>query len=706
METKKTINTLNKNFGIILYFLYILGFLAFGKILSAQLFAREKVTSDDFSKEQIIEATRGSILACDGRPLAISIPFFEIRMDCSTIKDDIFNKNIDALSKELSKLFGDKSSSVYKKEIKAARKKGNKYKKIGNRNIDFDELERIKSFPIYKEGKFEGGLIIEQKDIRTYPYGSLAYRTIGYTNAVDGGVGIEKSYNYKLKGTPGHRHMQRQLGGNWIPVNENEEIPAIDGIDIQTTIDISIQETAEAALKEQLELKDVLEGGTAIVMETSTGAIRAIANMHKDKHGNFKESFNYAIGYASDPGSTLKLASLISLIEDGYVNLDTPVDGGDGKWVYYKKIISDTHTGGYGMLNVQKAFEKSSNVCFAKLMVNYYENHPEDYVNRLYDMKLAEKFGLEIEGEGICTIWTPNDKKIWSKLSLPQMGIGYEVLITPLHTLTFYNAIANNGKMMKPYFIENFQKNGNIIREFDSHVLSGSICSKKTVKEVKKALRGVVANGTAKKINDERYEISGKTGTAQRLLENNKYIDSNGFKKYQASFAGFFPSDNPKYTCVVVIYSGKTRGNIYGGSWAAPVFKKISDHIYATHPKWESPLTSQNLKPKDNPSIASGRSDKTKTALNYLKTNSNINIKNEGWLSCSINNNNLEITELRNDSKVVPNTMNMGLRDALYLLENEGYTVKVKGSGRVVNQIPSAGSFLNEKGLVTIELDN
>jgi len=349
----------------------------------------------------------------------------------------------------------------------------------------------------------------------------------------------------------------------------------------------------------------VFEGATAIVMEVETGAIRAITNMKKMANGEFDESFNYAIGQATEPGSTFKLATLVALIEDGFVTLDTPVDAGNGKWQYSTKVFTDVTKGGYGLIDVRKAFEKSSNVAFAKLAVEYYSNNEKKYVDRLHNMKIGEKFGLDIMGEGRSIIHSPGDVS-WSKLTLPMMAMGYASLLTPLHTLAFYNAIANRGKMMKPFFVERLEKHGVAEKEFKPQEMSGSICSESTIKAVHEALRGVVEHGTAKSINDPRYKISGKTGTAQIAFDG-RYIDSQGYRKHQASFAGFFPSDNPKYTAVVVLYTNKTRANFYGGSWAAPVFKQIADRIYANNPQWSAPVQGKGKRNPDNPAYYVGK---------------------------------------------------------------------------------------------------
>ncbi len=702
MRTEDIIKSIRGKSRVLFYCFWIVVLIVILRVGYILLFSENKVSSENYTTESVIEASRGSILARDGRPLVISIPRFEIRFDYSPVNDSIFNSNVSALSRELSRLFRDKSEQAYRKEILAAKKAENKYKKLGNRDISYSELERLKQFPIFREKGFRGGLVTVQKEKRTRPFHPLADRTLGYINSVGEGAGIELSYNHILRGIDGKRTMTYQPG-NWLQLDPKEEVQPQDGYDIQTTLDIDIQEAADKALREQLARRPILEGGTAIVMETETGAIRAMVNLKKDKNGEFTESYNYAIAEASDPGSTLKLAALISLLEDGHVNLDDEIDGEDGTWTYYRKVFSDTREGGYGIMSVKDAFALSSNVAFAKMMTEHYEDNPDEYVSRLYDFKLGERLNLDISGEGYTTIWTPDDKP-WSMVSLPQMGLGYEVLITPMHTLTYYNAVANQGKMVKPYFIENTQKNGIIDQEFHSKTISGSICSKKTIREVTEALEEVVNNGTAENIKDDRYRIAGKTGTAQILNEEKRYVDAKGYKKFQASFAGFFPADDPKYSCIVVIYSGKTRGNVYGSTWAAPVFKKISDHIYITHPEWKTPISGKGMVAFDNPNIASGRSDVTKTALNYLETKNVFNLDEGLWINSSKKDDQTSIVSLENEAGVVPNLMNMGLRDALYMIENKGYKANVKGSGRVVSQEPKAGTMLRENSEITIVL--
>ena len=657
-----------KRIYVIYTVLIILAVSVMWKIAYTQFFADIEITDIGMSfRQEEIEANRGAILARDGRPLSVSVPYFQIRIDCLASADSVFNKHVAGLAKELSQFFKDKSNSAYESDLKKARLQGKRYKTIGNRLVDYSEMLIIKQFPLFNLGVNRGGFIAEKRNRRNTPYGRLAYRTIGFINTQGVGVGIEGSYDYYLKGIPGSQTVQRMLGEEWVPVNSEDITQPRDGYDIQTTIDIDIQESVENALREQLAQANVFEGATAIVMDVKSGAIRAIANMKRDGNNGFDESYNYAIGHATEPGSTFKLATLVALIEDGLVKLDTPVDAENGRWSYKGTLFSDVGSGGYGKIDVLTAFEKSSNVAFAKLATEYYAGNEKRYVDRIMNMKLNERFNLDIMGEARAVMYTPSDP-LWSSNSLPMMAMGYFSLITPLHTLTFYNAIANNGKMVKPYFIENLQRNGIIEKNFPPQQISGSICSKKTIEAVHEALRGVVEKGTAKAIDDKRYQISGKTGTAQIAFDG-KYKDADGNRKHQASFAGFFPSDNPKYSVIVVLYTNKTKADFYGGSWAAPVFKKIADKIYATSPEWQEPVKAERSTP--TPSYILAKAD---------------------------------IDGLANNS--VPDVTDMGLRDALYLLENMGYKVKFSGRGVIVGQSPESGAELGRGGLIELQLSD
>ena len=699
------INGIFKKMALIYKLFALIALAVVGKIAYMQFIAPTDTTAVDIAyREETIEAIRGDIMARDGRPMATSVPYYQIRMDCVVPNEDTFKKYIDDLSVSLAEFFKNKSAKKYKEELAKARKDGKRYKALGNRLVDYTELAQIKKFPILKLGANRGGIIVEQKYRRNNPYGRLAYRTIGFINTEGVGVGIEGSCDYYLKGTPGKQTIQKMLGGEWRPVTGVEGVAPKDGYDILTTIDIEIQEAAEKALREQLAKGMGIEGGTAIVMEVATGAVRAIANMKK-MGDSYDESYNYGIGDATEPGSVFKLMTLVSLLEDGYVTLEDPIDGGNGKWSYGGHTYSDTHA--YGMMDVKTALAKSSNVAFAKLAVTYYEGKEQQYVDRLNSMKVGERFNLDIQGEGRASIYGPSDA-MWSRSSLSSMAIGYATLLTPLHTLAFYNAIANDGKMMKPYFIENYQENGEIVKNFGPQVMSGSICSKETAREARRALRHVVEIGTGRFMNNSKFKIAGKTGTSRIAFGGKIGYEKNGFRRYQASFAGFYPADNPKYSAIVVLYSGETRGNFYGGSWAGPVFKQIADHIYSTSSNWE-PVLAGNSKNVPAPEVAAGRLDAQSKVLAELGvefTKVDINERNmSGWAKFSKDTSgNLAATNFSTDNDSLANVVNMGLKDAVYLLENSGYKVQFEGYGKVVAQEPAPGSKLPEGSTVILKL--
>ena len=707
-------NDIFKRLAVVYKVFCVIAIVVIIRIVYLQYISPTEVQAEDISyREEVTEANRGDILARDGKPLAISVPYYEVRMDCVVANKDTFNKYIDALSKELAKFYKHKSAAAYKKELVKARENGKRYQALGNRLVDYSELEQIKKFPIIKLGANRGGLIVNRKYKRNNPYGRLAYRTIGFINTEGVGVGIEGSCDYYLKGEPGKQILQKMLGGEWRPLNSDQTILPRDGYDIKTTIDIGIQEVAEKALREQLSKGNNVEGATAIVMEVKSGAIRAIANMKKGENGGYDESYNYAIGDATEPGSVFKLVTLISLLEDRYVTLDTPVDGENGRWNYGGHTYTDTKIGGYGMLNVKSAFAKSSNVCFAKLAAKYYGANEKKYTDRIQSMKIGEKYNLDIQGEARSTIYTPNDVNMWSKTSLTSMSIGYATLITPLHTLTFYNSIANNGKMMKPYFIDSYSLNGEVVQEFPPQVLSGSICSESTVKAAQEALRYVVTYGTGKFLNNDNYQIAGKTGTA-RMSYGGKYgYEKNGYRRYQASFSGYFPADNPKYTALVILYSGDTRGNFYGGSQAGPVFRQIADYIYSTSPDWKSPLESSKSSSMTTeaglPNISSGRKSASLAVLNELDMAGKVvNIRgneNSGWVNYTKDSINIIASNFSTSIDSLMDVKNMGLKDAIYILENSGYKVKYNGYGKIVGQTPTAGSKVSKGAVINLQLE-
>ena len=705
MDSSNGTNRIFLRFFIVYAVFLALGCIAVFGIVKEQFLTKDKVTADDLYKQQVLKPVRGSILACDGSPLAVSIPVYGLRWDSMVVADSTYKKSADSLAQSLSRLFRDKTAEQYRAEMDIARMKKNRYARICPREVDFGELEDIQNFPIFRLGQFKGGLIVLKGSERVNPYGTLANRTVGSINTLGEGAGIEHTYDFRLRGKEGLQTVHRALGDEWLPVNGMPSVPAVDGEDIRSTIDVRIQEAAETELRNQLAMSDVFEGGTAIVMDVATGAVRGIANMYKRKDGTFDETYNYAFGHATEPGSTLKLAALTAMIEDGYITLDTEVDGGNGEWHYGGIRITDTHRGGYGKMTALQAFEKSSNIAFAKMVTGCYENDPAAYISRLHNMKLIEKLNLDIGGEAYAYILSPEDAA-WSKSSLASLGYGYALTVTPMHILMFYNAIANGGKMMRPYFIEDFERDGIPTEISGSSTVSGSICSSGTLAAVRKALRGVVENGTAKVCNDPRYAIAGKTGTA-RVAVNGRYEDEQGNRRYQASFAGYFPADDPKYSCIVVLYTGPTKGNFYGATWAAPVFKRIADKIYASHPEWNPPLYAHGITPPDSPSIASGLSGNGGMPVDYMPMSVRPSVKGRGWIKVEGGGKDVmyAVTDLEIENGIVPDVSGMGLKDALYLLENEGYKVAFTGSGRVASQTPLAGTALERGQNVSLILN-
>ena len=659
-------------------------------------------------KEEILPAVRGNILAKDGRLLVVSMPFYEIRMNCVMAPDSVFNAQIGPLATELAKFFGDKSAEKYRTEIINERKKGNQYKRINTRLVNYLELQQLKKFPLFQR---RGVLDPQEKSRREYPYNRLAYRTVGFINEEGKGVGVEESFDQYLRGIPGKRMVQRIPGSDWMPISSEVDFAPRDGIDVITTLDVDIQDAAESALRELLTKDPLFEGATAIVMETATGEIRAIANMRRNTDNTYDEQFNYAIGQPTEPGSTFKLATLICLLEDNHVTLETPINTENGRWRYHGNDFIDSHSG-LGTISMQEVLEQSSNVGFAKTAVNFYGgslNQERRFIDRLYAMNLNKPLGLQITGERAPTMHYPEKgSAAWSGLTLPMMAMGYGLELTPMQTLTFYNAVANNGKMVKPKFVTSLQnKQGSVEKEFPTEVINSSICSPAVIKQVQKALQAVVEKGTARGIKDSRYTIAGKTGTARLLFTNSqgkKVYSEDGYRKHQASFVGYFPAESPKYTSIVVLYSDKTRGNFYGATWAAPVFKKIADKLYVANRDWICNAEKINPEPEKIPLVKGGPKKEIDIVLNEL----NIPVKRVSgdvkWVDVRKNEELAEQVSREVQTDVLPSVVNMGLKDALFLLENMKLKVSFSGRGRVLKQTPEAGTPIKQGQQVSLEM--
>ena len=706
METVENYKIIFKRASRIYWFLILLAIVVIIRIIHVQYFKKDVKSGAEIAfRDKPTEPVRGDILDVKGRLLASSIPYYKVRLDCTVSEQDTFNKYIDGLSRSLADFYKEKTAAQYKKMITDGRTNRKRYLNISRRLLDYSELSQVKQFPLFNKGANNGGIIVEEEYRRKYPYGRTAFRTIGFINSEGRGTGIESSWDYYLKGTPGKQIYQRLTGGEWVPVNSENNLPPKDGYNIRTTIDIDLQEAVEDALKEQLTKGYNVEGAPAVVMERRTGAIRAIANLKNDGHGGYDESLNYAVSQATEPGSVLKLVTLVAVLEDGKETLESIVDGGGGSWVYMGQKVTDSHA--VGVQTVKGAFAHSSNVCFAKIATRNYEKNPKEFVNRIQNMKLGEKFHLDIQGEGTAVIHSP-DWEGWTPGLLASMGFGYGLLITPLHTLTFYNAIANDGKMMKPYFIEGYEKDGHVVKKFKPQEISGSICTKATAEKAREALRAVVTDGTGKMMNKEVFHISGKTGTARIAFDGGGY-ERGGMRRYQATFCGFFPSENPEYSVIVVLYSGKTAGSFYGATQAGPPFLKIARFIYANTPKWNQKLDgSQKNTKRSNPEVAAGMGEASRSALANVPTSAGKQaangIGNSRWVSFESDTNSIQASNLYLYKDSLANVKGMGLKDAIYLLESQGYKVSFNGHGKVVSQSPAAGTDLPKGETVTLTL--
>lgn len=693
-------------FGLVYVMFALLGFAILGKIVYIQFvegIQLRAMAKNIAYRDITIEPNRGDICAIDGRLLATSVPYFEIRMDlrAAGLSDEVFYASVDSLAICLANFFRDKSHYTYRTELVNARKfgKNNRYYPISSRQVNYLELKEIKEFPLFRLPANRGGFIPVQVNRRIKPHASLASRTIGVVNEGGVAVGIEGAYDHILKGKAGVSTRQRTSGNIWVDVNSGVQIEPEDGMDVITTLDVTLQDVAEKALRYQLG-KHEAEHGTVILMEVETGDIKAIANLRRNENGTYSEAYNYAIGESAEPGSTFKLATLIALLEDGYVTFDDTVNTGRGKVMYYDKEITDSREGGYGRISVKEVFEYSSNVGITELVTKHYRGKERQFVDRLYQMNLNQPLGIPIKGEVDPYIKYPGDR-LWSGISLQMMSIGYEVRLTPLQMLTFYNAIANNGRMVKPKFIHSIRKHGNTEKVFRTEVINPSICSGRTLNKVREALEGVVENGTAKNLRNENFKIAGKTGTAQIARGATGYRNERGVS-HQASFVGYFPADNPKFSCIVVVNS-PSRSVYYGNIVAGPIFKEIADKVYATNPEW-FPEVSRKAQLVELPESKSGFKPQLKTVFSSLKIPTIDEAPKSLWANTLRNH---ETVELRNRTVIanlVPDVTGMCLRDALYLLENSGLRVTVKGRGTVRSQSIAPGGRARNGERIVIEM--
>ena len=546
--------------------------------------AFEAMATNQTIKNVPLEPSRGNIYAADGSILATSVPRYEIRWDAVVPSNARFQQSKVALAKALATFLNQPQANIQKR-LELARKKKNRYWLVA-KNLSFSEMQQIKSFPLFKSGPYKGGLIVEQSIEREHPLGKIAERTIGYEKRDSDGtfirVGLEGAYFQYLNGEQGYRLKQKIANGQWKPINADNEKEPTEGFDLYTTIDPNMQDIAQNALLKQL-IDFEAEHGSVVLMEVNTGSIKAIANLGRTSKGFYYEKLNYAIGESHEPGSTFKTMAMIAALEDKKIDVNTPIETGKGKLHFFGKYeVRDSKRGGFGTISAGRALEVSSNVGLVKIIHDNYKENPKQFVDRLYNMGLNKPLGLPIKGEGLPKIPYPDDKKEWDGLDLPWMAYGYGVSLTPLQTLTFYNAIANEGIMIKPKFIDKISNLGNQPKQiFEVEILNPSICSETTLKKVKKMLFNVVDKkwGTAYSIKDQNVTMAGKTGTCQ--------VDYSGDEEVQyiSSFVGYFPADSPKYSCIVVIHRPNKSKGYYGSTVAAPVFKAIAKKIYNNTPK-------------------------------------------------------------------------------------------------------------------------
>jgi len=636
----------------------------FGIAIAYKLVQIEFVKGDEYRalaeqgtvKTFKIAANRGSVYTSDGSLLATSVSKFDVRMDAVTVSDEDFENGIKGLSKSLSQMLG-KSPGYYENKIRKARANKNRYLFI-TRNLSYNDYQELKKYPIFKLGTYRGGFIVEQRTVREHPIGKIAERAVGYDD-YRGRVGIEGSFYEFLRGKKGQRLKQKIAKGQWKPLNDNNEIEPIDGKDIITTIDLNIQDVAHHALLAQLE-KFNADHGSVVVMETKTGEIKAISNLGRTSKGTYFEQRNYAIYESHEPGSTFKLMSMVVALEDKVIDTSQIVDTEKGVIKFHGRSVRDSHEGGYGKISVARVFEVSSNVGIVKIINEHYEKDPNKFIEGLKRMNVGKKLGLPIKGEGKPIIPDPKDKKTWNGLSLPWMAYGYGVSFTPLQTLTFYNAIANNGEMIKPRFVKEIRTQSNVITRFEKEVINPKICSDETIDKVKDMMLNVVKRGTADNIYDENFSMAGKTGTCQT-----EYWTGN--TQYISSFVGYFPADKPKYSCIVVIHKPEKKIGYYGNIVAAPVFKQIARKIYSDTPTQEEVEFTSELV------------NMNRSYDNYYK-------------------------KVNASHKTVPNVKNMPGMDAISLLENLGFKVNFKGIGKVKSQSIKPGSELKKGETIILEL--
>jgi cell division protein FtsI (penicillin-binding protein 3) len=679
----------------------IMSLVILGQIFRIQFVEGDKwkAKADSLTLQYInIEASRGNIFSADGSLLSTSIPIYDVRMDTRTsgLTKELFDANIDSLSICLATLFNDRPASDYRSYLRQSYGRKDRYCLI-RRNVRYTELQQLKTFPLFRLGRYKGGLLVEQKDMREMPFKMLAARTIGYMRDVKP-VGVEASFNNELQGTGGKRLMQRLSGNHWMPVTDKDEIEPKNGKDLVTTIDINIQDVAETSLMKHL-AKHNADHGCAVLMEVQTGEIKAIANLSRTSDGSYIENFNYVIGEATEPGSTMKTASLLAALDEGLIEPDDTVNVGNGSYTFYRQRMKDSHAPFRSRMSVQECYEHSSNVGVSKIVTQTFAKRPQVFVDKLKAFGLGDALGLQIEGEGQPRIKNTNVKD-WTPVSLPWMSIGYELKLTPLQMLTFYNAIANNGRVVKPKFVKEIREHGHVVKSFPVEIIRDSIASPEAIRKIRSMMEGVVERGTASSLNKSPYKIAGKTGTAQIV---NKFGYDKSHMTYQASFAGYFPADEPRYSCIVVVYA-PANSDYYGGAVSAPIFKEIADKVYANHLELHEHPIEKDTTVNILPLAKAGTQKHLKKVLAGLNISFESEAEDAQYVSVQAEETGISLKERKESAGIVPNVIGMGAMDAIYLIENAGMRVLLNGRGRVVKQSITPGTKTVKGLVISLEL--
>jgi cell division protein FtsI (penicillin-binding protein 3) len=642
----------------------------------------------------------GNILDCNQTTLLTTVSFFDIYMDPCALKDQkIFDKNINKLGEKLSEMFPDIKGRDWSNYIRNRRKDTLRYVLI-KRRVTNEQRNRLRKFPIFELGKNKGGLIEVEITNRKRPFGDLMKRTLGYyekderTNE-EFRVGIEGAYYEYLFGQPGIE-IEQKLATGWKKTGKVLRT-GIDGADVISSVDKEIQEVAQNELHNQLKSQKA-NSGCVIVMDVKTGFVKAIANLTLNQEdGNYYETFNQAIGVKEVPGSTFKLASLMAGLEDEKFEITDTVQCASS-YNYYGKTLNEAKRHNYGRITIQQAFEKSSNV-ISKIIFKAYRDEPQEFVKHLDDFGLTEPLGIDLKGEPVPTILRPGTKN-WSAISLPWMAVGYEFQQTPLQTLAFYNAVANDGKLVRPQFVKEIRRGVEVVKTFQPVVLRQKICSKKTLEILQGCLKGVMKNGTGKKLTSSYFEIAGKTGTAQVL--NDKYKSNvKGQRIFMASFVGYFPANKPLYSCIVSVEA--LGENVYGSVMSGTVFSAIANKVYASRLKYHAAINEYKKKKKEIPVTKDGNAYDLKKSLKYLKVPA-FQQSGDEWVKTSVKTGRVEMSDRTNTKNVVPNVVGLVAKDAVYLIENSGMNVKLNGFGKVVKQSQTPGKPIYRGGLIELTL--